>query len=501
MSVSRVLVLSAILLLAATAAQAETPSSLGTLGFKLRVAPVSAPGDPAAADWFLVGGNWRILGYGKDFGTSAWSPDGDGISKHTSEVRASIGRFRKAGLRRLRVFLLNDGRGFFDEKTRVIGYNATFRRDVRTLLDLAAEAGIGVEFALLDFLVAKPGAWVSGVYIGGGGAVFTEPAVRAAFIRDFLEPFLTEFGAHRGLVALDLVNESEWMVSRFDGGRKLPGMGDLKGASAIPKAALHAYARACIAAIRKIAPRLFVTMGVSCPDVDLVKALPLDYVAVHWYPWMGDLRKCLGNLPKDRPYILEEYPTGSKAAPVADFLAAAKESGCFGALLWNLAPGCDDQTLEAGRLETVLSDIAAWLAGRPGSVAIAASGSPGGTLSRGTRVKNPGGTLEASEAEPAGSGRIAIVDPASGQALAVVAVTTHPKYKDAKNDVKGLAWSADGARLAVLYHHDGAGHVSLVDVKAGCETAVIPVSGMPHAIAFASNGRSLSVDGMRVSIP
>ena len=42
----------------------------------------------------------------------------------------------------------------FDKEGHVTGYNEIFRKDIKTFLDLANEAGIKVEFTIFDYLVA-----------------------------------------------------------------------------------------------------------------------------------------------------------------------------------------------------------------------------------------------------------------------------------------------------------------------------------------------------------
>ncbi len=248
--------------------------------------------------------------YGQNFGVTRWFPGGNGIARHPNFSRINLDYARRTGLKLLRVGLLDDGRVVFDRGGQVVGYDATFRKDVGTLLNLAQQACIRVEFTLFDFQIAGRGKDVDGVWVRGRPGVITDLALRTDFRTKFLRPFLMEFGNHPALFGFDVINEPEWIIERTEGG----GWDDyndleIKAERPVPRAAINALITECANDIRQLALGKPVTVGVSARFLPLVNNLALlSYLAPHHYHWMGDLR---GYLPllMGRTWSLEEYPT------------------------------------------------------------------------------------------------------------------------------------------------------------------------------------------------
>ena len=290
---------------------------------------------------FIVGGNWRIIEYGQNFGTTGWFPWGNGVSKHRGFVATRLPIFRQAGVTVVRVGLLDDGRSVLDRDGSVVGFNQTFRADVATLLDLAAQNNIRVEFVLIDYLIAGKPEEVDGVWVRGRGNVIEDVQVRAGFVQNFLDPFLSEFGKYPSIFGFDIINEPEWIVSLADGGG-WETVKDLsyKAVRPVSGQSLQDFIKLCVSRIRVHAPGKPVTVGVSCKYLGLSKGLGLDYLAPHFYPWMGDLSENLSQIPRDKVWMIEEFP-GKEDLSV--YFNTTYEHGASGVLLWNLSPGIDDQ--------------------------------------------------------------------------------------------------------------------------------------------------------------
>jgi hypothetical protein len=291
--------------------------------------------------WFIVGGNWRVIEYGQNFGTTNWYPIGNGVSRHPGYVSTKLELFRRAGITLVRVGLLDDGVAMFDREGKVIGYNQTFRDDVSALLNLAEKHDVKVEFVLVDFLLAGKEEYVNGVWVRGRREVIENEGTRALFLTDFLEPFLREFGGHPALFGFDVINEPEWIVSKSDGG----GWEDVtdadKAVTPVNGDQFRSFVSECIGKIHELAPGKFVTAGVSLIFVDLIKDFDLDYYAFHYYPYMGDFDDALAGIPGDKPWVLEEFPGKGN---LTDYLNAVKQAGGAGALLWNLSPEIDRES-------------------------------------------------------------------------------------------------------------------------------------------------------------
>ncbi len=304
---------------------------------------------------FLVGGNWRIIDYGQNFGTTAWYPKGNGISKHPRFVEASLKRFRRAGIQVLRIGLLEDGRSMFSPTGEVTGFNEVFRNDLDTLLELARKHHVLIEFVLVDFHLAGKGSSERGVWLRGRSRLISDANMRERFRQSFLVPFLELAGNHDAFFGIDVINEPEWIVSRDEGGAWESVSDETRAAEPIPVAGLRDFIEGCSDLIHELAPGKLVTVGTSCVHVDLVSGIKsLDYLAPHYYPWMGAMEDKLRLMPTGIPFVLEEFPGAGDASL---YLERAREANAAGALVWNLTPGIDEYAPPYREFVGLLSDF------------------------------------------------------------------------------------------------------------------------------------------------
>lgn len=103
----------------------------------------------------------------------------------------------------------------------------------------------------------------------------------------------------------------------------------------------------------------------------------------------------------------------------------------------------------------------------------------------GDKACSPDKIMYAREEEPEQTGRIGLYERATERQLKVVKVTQHTEG-ESPNEIKGLAWSPDSRRLAVMYHQSGGGTVSIVDVGEGREVNRLSIKGQPHRIEFST---------------
>jgi hypothetical protein len=113
----------------------------------------------------------------------------------------------------------------------------------------------------------------------------------------------------------------------------------------------------CITTIRAYAPGRLVTVGISSKFIPLVKDLDIDYVALHHYPWMGELKDYLPLLPTGKAWCLEEYPTNASPISISGYVDLALELGGAGAVLWNLSPGIDESTFFCAERDAKLLEL------------------------------------------------------------------------------------------------------------------------------------------------
>jgi hypothetical protein len=309
----------------------------------------------------MVGGNFRGLAYGQNFGVTDWFVWGNGVSRHPNFVRANFDYFRRAGVKVIRVELLADGRTMFDKEGHVTGYNDKFREDVKTFLDIANEEGIKVEFTLVDFLIAGKAEIVEGVWLRGRSGIITNETLKAGFLNEFLRPFLEEFGDNPALVGFDVMNEPEWILSQNAGGDWEHADKETRADDYVPIELWRTFMDDCINAIRTYAPGKLVTVGVSIKFMSLVEDLNLDYFAFHLYPSMGNLSDYVPLIHTGKPWSLEEYPTHNTSIGIAEYLNLTFEAGGAGALLWNLSPAIDDFAFPYAEKDAKLLELNDWV--------------------------------------------------------------------------------------------------------------------------------------------
>jgi len=224
--------------------------------------------------------------YGQNFGVTVgpdpWYPAGNGISKQQNRdrVAADFDAMKARGINIVRMSLLDDGRTLLDENYNVVGYNQTFKDDVKALLDIANAKGMKIEFCLTDYFIANPnGHYVNGVYVRA--IVMQTSAKQKAFIDNFLVPFLGEFGDNAAIAGFDIINEPEWAMVNFGATRE----------------DMRQFITACLSAIRANTSGKPVTVGVNVEHADLISGLGLDYVALHCYNGTAALEAVAKNLP------------------------------------------------------------------------------------------------------------------------------------------------------------------------------------------------------------
>lgn len=283
------------------------------------------------------------------------------MSKHIPEVEQALSDMKDIGINLIRIGLLDDGRTIFDKEGYVIGYSDTFRRDVKIALDLAYEYQIGVEFVLVDYLVAQPSHDAGGLWIGWPQLI-NNKNIKQEFVNEFLKPFMKDFGNHDALMSIDVINEPEWLIAKNEGG------GCDKDNWAIPRQYVDDFISSCIETINQEVPEILVTTGVSITYGELLRDLPVDYFAFHYYPWMGeldsrlnDVKTGVASLPLAKPWLLEEYPTKGTTVSLTSFLDSVLEMGGSGALFWNWTPGIDDSTSSGDRHQQQLNEFKNWV--------------------------------------------------------------------------------------------------------------------------------------------
>lgn len=125
-------------------------------------------------------------------------------------------------------------------------------------------------------------------------------------------------------------------------------------------------------------------------------------------------------------------------------------------------------------------------------------GSPQGNVPFGDKAYSPDFKMYAREVDPRGHGQIGIYDAGTDKKVRLISVKQ--SETDEPNDLKGIAWSLDGKSLAVMYHHDNGGHVSIMSTEIGMEVKRVLLNKQPHSLEFSPDGTKIVVGGDSIEV-
>lgn len=276
----------------------------------------------------LNGVNWRGIEYGWNFGDPR-----SGFAKDKVWMEGELDKMKASGVNAVRIPLLDDGRHLKADFSNF----GQFRQDIQVFLDAAAARGIHVEFVLFDFLAVARGHFDM------------SKTATDNFRKNFLTPFLVEFGGHPALLTIDLINEPEWILAQSVPG----GWGDKMegGRKPVNAESYRYFVQQTAAAIKDpklkgsdgklVAGRVLVTIGASVKHHEIATqpgvSGNLDYYSWHHYDWMGSLSGWLQKIPSSgKPFELGEYATaGTPTSPAGNMGAVRSVEGGIGAYAWN----------------------------------------------------------------------------------------------------------------------------------------------------------------------
>ena len=294
---------------------------------------------PGHDNAFVVGVNLPWVGYGTDFGTSAWHPEG-GLSVRPAareRLEEAFTTLETDGIRIVRLFVLCDGRSgiHYDRSGLPVGFDDVVLADFDALLDAARRHGISVMPALLDFHLCHPMNIVNGVQAGGRAQLIADPDCRSALFENVLTPLVERYANDDAIAAWDVFNEPEWCLRRL---RPSWWFSD-------PFSALQEFLYLLVQCVRRAASQPITIGSAGLWQLDLVTPLGLDFYQVHWYERFGwsALERPVENLGLDRPVILGEFSGRAAIWPIGDVLDAAERAGYRGAMVWSVLAE-DDQS-------------------------------------------------------------------------------------------------------------------------------------------------------------
>jgi hypothetical protein len=297
---------------------------------------------------FIVGANLPWIGYGTDFGASAWHPEG-GLSARPAaleRLERTLAFLKNDGISIVRVFVLCDGRSGirYDHAGLPVGLDHACLADMDALMATARKHLLRVMPTLLDFHLCSPLQFVNGVQLGGRAGLILEPEGRAALIDHVLGPIFERYADEDAVAAWDVINEPEWCLEGLH-----------PDWETVPDHAMQTFLHEAVGCARASARQPITIGSAGAWKLDLVQPLGLDFYQVHWYERFGwrALEQPVAELGLDRPVILGEFSGRAAERRVGEVLDAAARAGYQGALVWSV--------LSEDEQSGYSPEIAAWI--------------------------------------------------------------------------------------------------------------------------------------------
>jgi hypothetical protein len=300
-----------------------------------------------AATDFTIGANLPWIAYGGDFGANAWRPAG-GLHTRTDDLKRALDRTAVTGVRRIRWFMLCDGRAGirFAAGGAPLGLDDSFYADVDAALAAARECGIEIMFVLLDFLWCRPAQSVAGVQLGGRAEVLRDESQRAALLERVVTPILERYGLDPQIFAWDIINEPEWMTC---------GLGARRRRSCVPLDMMQAFVREAATLVHHYTNHAVTLGSASAHWLEAWRHLGLDFYQAHWYEHLerrSSLARPVRELGLDRPVLLGEFPSRLPSMEVRRILDTARAAGYAGGFFWSVL--ADDAASDVEAAEAAL---------------------------------------------------------------------------------------------------------------------------------------------------
>ena len=255
----------------------------------------------------------------------------------------------------MRWWLLGDGRAGLSEdgQGRITGLDDRLLADVDAGVEALGEAGLRVQFVLVDFLWLAPARVVNGVRLGGRRDHVRDPSRRARLLERVFAPIAERYGREATVASWDLMNEPEWATLA---------VGTLDPRRSVSRREMRAFLAETAEVFRARATQPLSVGLASARWLSLVDGLDLDQPQVHWYESLDSLTtlaRPVESLGLGRPLLLGEFPTRGASVPARAILEMAREAGYAGALAWSAL--ADDRATDARACHDALR---AWR-GRP----------------------------------------------------------------------------------------------------------------------------------------
>lgn len=311
----------------------------------------TAPANPRWVTWppgsasnlYMHGVNYPHRDYGRDFGTSAWGPEGVSNDSTRKTVDQHFAAMARLGVQVVRWFVFGDGTSgivFSGSGDMPLSVDSYVLDDLDAAVELADSRGISLVLVLLDYLFARPSVPSGNPQVQKGGRNLTITNYGGELVDNVFKPLFSHFKKTNTILAWDVMNEPELTFVQSESGHLANG-----DATAIPRSAIVKVVNDTITARNDAGCQSLITVGAySMHSRSVWEGTALDFLQFHYYD-----DKMTANSDEDpfaaaqapstftKPVVLGEFPVKSKTDMSWNLEARIKtlfEAGFAGAWPW-----------------------------------------------------------------------------------------------------------------------------------------------------------------------
>ena len=222
------------------------------------------------------------------------------------------------------------------------GLAGTTAADIATALNLAAQAGVHIQFTFFSFDTFKIMLNTTTVNPHNLAPLISDPTTLAAVVNNVVLPFVNAVNASPNkdrVDSWDVINEPEWAISGSDGID--PAFSPMTVVTTVPYPIMRGFVKAVVDALHGANDRP-VTIGAAAMQWAKAWAGLGDYYTFHLYDWINVLYPYDRPLSQfgvtDKPVVLGEFPIqGLTGVSYATLVGKLFELGYAGVMAWSFS--------------------------------------------------------------------------------------------------------------------------------------------------------------------
>jgi hypothetical protein len=290
---------------------------------------------------FHYGINYAWASFGSDFGNPT-----RGVAATRAQRLTSLMDMKAHGVDVVRWWLFPNFQGggvSFDSTSGApTGLGGSTAADIAAALDLAAQAGVRIEFTFFSFDTFKINVGTNTVNPHNLAALISDATLRAAVIANIIVPFAQQvnLSANKDRVSSwDIINEPEWAIAATPTDGTDPAFTPQTTVTTVTYPVMRAFVSAVADSLHTNSNRP-VTVGGSAVKWAKAWAGIGDFYTFHMYDWINQSYPYTNTLASygltDKPVVLGEFPIqGLTGVPYLTLVDTLYRLGYAGALAWS----------------------------------------------------------------------------------------------------------------------------------------------------------------------